>query len=71
MLPRFSLQTTQSVFERGCLRRVTIEAEDDYAVLLLRGLSKSYAIPWSTLYRFAEAQEEERELRAKKARLGL
>jgi len=68
---RFLLQTPQSVFERGAIRRITVEAHDNFVVLRARGLANDYALPWSTIYRFAQAQIAERALKAQKAELGL
>lgn len=68
---RFLLQTSQAVFEGGSMRRVIVEVQDEFAVLRLKGAAKIYVVPWSTLYRFAETQDAERELKAKKAQLGL
>ena len=68
---RFLLQSSQAVFERGSMRRVIIEAHDNFAILRLKGLENDYAVPWSTIYRFAQAQVAERALKAQKARLGL
>jgi hypothetical protein len=68
---RFLLQSSQAVFERGAIRRIVVEAHDNFAVLRLKGLKNDYAIPWSTIYRFAQAQVAERALKAQKAELGL
>ena len=68
---RFLLQSTQSIFERGAARRVTVEAHDNFVVLRLKGLQNDYAVPWGTIYRFAQAQAAERALRVRKAQLGL
>ena len=48
-----------------------IEAHDNFAVVKLRGLKNDFAVPWSTIYRFAQAQIAERALKAQKAQLGL
>lgn len=69
--PRFILQSSQAVFERGAMRRLTIEAHDNFAVVKLRGLKNDFSVPWSTIYRFAQAQIAERALKARKAQLGL
>ena len=68
---RFLLQSSQAVFECGSMRRVVIEAHDNFAVLRLKGLQGDYAVPWSMIYRFAQAQIAERALKAAKAELGL
>jgi hypothetical protein len=43
---KFSLKTSQAVFEAGALRQVIAEVQDGFVVLRLRGLSTSFAIPW-------------------------
>jgi hypothetical protein len=68
---RFLLQSTQSVFERGALRPLIVEAHDSFVVLKLKGMQNDYAVPWTTIYRFAQAQVAERALKARKAQLGL
>jgi hypothetical protein len=66
---RFFLQTSQAVFEKGALRQVTIEAQDGYAVLRLKGMEGSFPIPWGTVYRLAAAQATKRELHARKSQI--
>jgi hypothetical protein len=68
---RFLLQSTQAVFERGAVRPLIVEAHDSFVVLRLKGMQNDYSVPWTTIYRFAQAQVAERALRARKAQLGL
>ena len=68
---RFTFQTKQAVFVRGSMRKVIVEAHDNFAILRAQGLENDYAIPWATIYRFAQAQLAERALKAQKAELGL
>lgn len=68
---RFLLQSSQAVFERGAMRRIIVHAHDNFVVLRLKGMENDYSIPWSTIYRFAQAQVAERALKARKAQLGL
>jgi hypothetical protein len=66
---RFFLQTSQAVFEKGALRQVTVEAQDGFAVLRLKGLAESYPVPWGAVYHLAVADALEREFNIRKARL--
>jgi hypothetical protein len=66
---RFFLQTSQAVYEEGAVRQVTVEAQDGYAVLRLKGMEDSYPIPWGTVYHLAAAQAAKRELHARKSRI--
>lgn len=66
---RFQLQTSQAVYEDGALRQVVVEAQDGYAVLRLRGLKKSFAIPWNAVCHVAATRAAERELRARRAQV--
>lgn len=68
---RFLLETSQAVCEKGSPRQVIIEAHDGFAVLHLRGLKTSFPIPWNAVYHLAAAQAAERELRARRAEIGL
>jgi hypothetical protein len=68
--PRFFLPTSQAVFEDGALRQVTVEAQDGYAVLRLKGLKEEFPIAWGAVYHLARAQATERELKARRARIG-
>jgi hypothetical protein len=68
---RFLLETSQAVFEDGGLRQVIVEAQDGYAVLRLRGLKNGFAVPWEAVYHLAAAQSAERELKARKAQMGV
>ena len=56
---RFLLATSQAVYEEGALRQVVVEAQD------------GFAIPWNAVYHLAATQAAERELRARRAQLGL
>lgn len=66
---RFFLQTSQAVFEKGALRQVTVEAQDGFAVLRLKGLPESYPVPWGAIYHLAVAEKLEQDYNARKARL--
>lgn len=68
---RFALETSQAVFEGGALRQVIAEAQDGFVVLRLRGLKTSFAVPWGAVYHLAAAKAAERELRARKAEMGI
>ena len=68
---RFLLETSQAVFEAGALRQVIAEAKDGYVVLRLKGLKSGFAVPWGAVYHLAAAQAAERELRARKAEIGI
>lgn len=68
---RFLLATSQAICEKGELRQVVVEAQDGFAVLRLRGSKEAHSVPWSVVYHLAAAQTAERELRARRAELGL
>ncbi len=67
---RFFLETSQAVFEAGALRQVTVEAQDGYAVMRLKGLKLEFVVPWGAVYRLAAVRAAERELRDRKAQMG-
>lgn len=67
----FVLETSQAIFEKGALRQVVVEAQEGFAVLRLRGPKQGFAAPWGAVYHLAVAQEAERELRARKAQMGV
>jgi hypothetical protein len=64
---RFLLETSQAVFEEGALRQVTVEAQDGYVVLRLRGLESGFAVPWGAVYHLAAARAAARELKMRQA----
>lgn len=66
-----TLETSQAVFEDGALRQVIAEMQDGFVVLHLRGLKTSFAIPWGAVYHLAAAQAAERELRVRRAEIGI
>ncbi len=68
---RFLLETSQVVFESASLRQVLAEVQEGFVVLRLRGLKSCYPVPWGAIYHLAVAQAAERELRARKAEIGL
>jgi hypothetical protein len=70
---KFSLKTSQAVFEAGALRQVIAEVQDGFVVLRLRGLSTSfcYSVGRRAVYHLAAATDAERVLRARKAELGV
>lgn len=68
---RFRIETSQAVFESGSLRQVIVEAQSGFVVLRLKGLKDGFAVPWGAVYHLAAAQAADRELRARKAEIGL
>ena len=68
---RFTFETSQAVFEKGALRQVVVEAQDGFVVLRLKGMKQGFAVPWGAVYHLAAAQEADRELRARKAAIGV
>lgn len=68
---RLVLKTSQAIFEKGALRQVIAEVYDGFLVLHLGGQEASYPVPWGAVYHLAAAQAAERELKARKAELGI
>lgn len=68
---RLILKTSQAVFEKGALRQVIAEVHDGFIVLHLGGQEVSYPVPWGAVYHLATVQAAERELKARRAELGL
>lgn len=64
------IATSQAVFEDGALQQVIAEVQEGFVVLRLKGAARGFA-PWGAIYHLAVAQEAERELRARRAAIGV
>ena len=67
-ITRLRFTTGSTVREKGRLRRVTIEARPEYALVRLEGLRTAEMIPWDAIWSLAVKARVRSEAREKKTR---